>query len=396
MASVRRKRGSQYWFACYTGPDGSRRQVSTKTADKKAAMKIAWAAEEATRRKATAEQARKILSDLVEDIHGTPVTDEAVGVYLQRWRTRRSSEVSTGSDTRFKDVFEAFRKHLAKGNEKAWETMALSDLSTAHVAGFRDAMAASGYSPVTINLSLKVLKQALKDAWLDGLIAESPAAKIKLLREDNVGTTKKVFTMEQYQDLLKAADEEWRGMIMAGVFTGQRLADIASMRMEDVKPALGGVWWRFKSRKTGAQMAIPLAKPFVDWMQKWLSRGAEESEWMFPAARATMDRTSGRVSTLSNQFHRIMATAGLVEPRNGKLNLGKGRSGGRATAEYSFHSFRHTCTTWLKAQGQPESVAMAFVGHESKAVNRSYTHLPESALLQATRALARFSVVRAA
>ncbi len=390
MARVRRKRGSQYWFACYTGPDGSRRQVSTKTADKKKAMKIAWAYEEATRRKATVEQARRILADLVEDIHGTPVTDEAVGVYLERWRKRRRGEISDGSDTRFGNVFTAFKKHIGAG----WE-MPLSDLAPAHVAGFRDTLVGAGYSPVTVNLSLKVLKQALKDAWVDGLISESPAAKIKLLREGKDSTHKKVFTMEQYRSLLDAADEEWKGMIMAGVFTGQRLADIGSMRWDDVKPAHGGLWWRFKSRKTGAQMAIPIAKPLAEWMQAQLAKG-EVGEWIFPESRAAIERTSGRVSTLSNRFHRIMSIAGIVAPRNGKLNLGKGRSGGRAPAEYSFHSFRHTCTTWLKAQGQPESVAMAFVGHESKAVNRSYTHLPESALLQATRAMERFSVVRAA
>ncbi|RFC42305.1 MAG: hypothetical protein DVB28_001966, partial [Verrucomicrobia bacterium] len=41
MASLHRQLRSPYWYAAFAGPDGRRQFKSTKTADKKRAMKIA-------------------------------------------------------------------------------------------------------------------------------------------------------------------------------------------------------------------------------------------------------------------------------------------------------------------------------------------------------------------
>ena len=49
MASVRRKPNSKYWYACYDQADGSRTQVSTKTTNRKAAIKIAQEYEDSVR-----------------------------------------------------------------------------------------------------------------------------------------------------------------------------------------------------------------------------------------------------------------------------------------------------------------------------------------------------------
>jgi hypothetical protein len=42
MASLRRFPTSPYWFACFCGPDGRRRQASTKQTNRKAAQRIAY------------------------------------------------------------------------------------------------------------------------------------------------------------------------------------------------------------------------------------------------------------------------------------------------------------------------------------------------------------------
>ena len=41
MASIRRKRGTRYWFACYTDNTGKRKQRSTKETDRRKAKIIA-------------------------------------------------------------------------------------------------------------------------------------------------------------------------------------------------------------------------------------------------------------------------------------------------------------------------------------------------------------------
>ncbi len=381
MASVVRKRKSQFWYACFSLPDGRRKQESTRTTDKKKAQKIAWAAEEASRKKATAEQARKIISRVVEEINGELVSNETCAVYFERWKLRRSRELAQATLDRVGDVFKSLGGYLGTG----WE-LPLSDLTQGQLAGWRDGLAAR-YAPVTVNVYLKIVKQALRDAWSDGILTESPAVKIKMLKTPKGGSGKKVFTTAQYLELIGHADGEWLGIIHAGAFTGQRLSDIVSMKLENIEDG----WWRFKSRKTGAEMAIPLARPFVGWYGEWIRSRKIASAYVFPAAHKIYESSKGKVGTLSNQFYRIMVSAGMVEARDNNVSLGVGRAGPRAASGLSFHSFRHTCTTWLKAQGEPESVAMAFVGHESKAVNRSYTHLPEASLLAAMKKMEKFA-----
>ena len=55
MASLRRRIASKYLFACFTLPDGTRAQRSTKMTDRKAAMKLAMQWEEAAYRRITSE-----------------------------------------------------------------------------------------------------------------------------------------------------------------------------------------------------------------------------------------------------------------------------------------------------------------------------------------------------
>jgi integrase len=54
---------------------------------------------------------------------------------------------------------------------------------------------------------------------------------------------------------------------------------------------------------------------------------------------------------------------------------GKGRAVRRTQSEISFHSFRHTLTTWLKSAGASNALAQMIIGHDSEVVSRGYTHL---------------------
>jgi integrase len=82
--------------------------------------------------------------------------------------------------------------------------------------------------------------------------------------------------------------------------------------------------------------------------------------------------------TISTKFYdEILAPAGLVKARpkaEAKIG-GKGRDVKRQTSELSFHSLRHTFTTWLKSAGASNALAQLIVGHDSEVVSRGYTHL---------------------
>jgi integrase len=59
------------------------------------------------------------------------------------------------------------------------------------------------------------------------------------------------------------------------------------------------------------------------------------------------------------------------------LSCGKGRGGRRAPSVLSFHSLRHTATSFLKNAGVSDAVARDIIGHESAAVSANYTHIDQ-------------------
>src|SRR6267378_7561092 len=67
--------------------------------------------------------------------------------------------------------------------------------------------------------------------------------------------------MDQLRTILTAADEEWRSMIYFGLYTGQRLADIANLAWSNIDKARGE--FRLATRKTGKVLILPLAAPLV-------------------------------------------------------------------------------------------------------------------------------------
>jgi integrase len=56
-------------------------------------------------------------------------------------------------------------------------------------------------------------------------------------------------------------------------------------------------------------------------------------------------------------------------------------------SELSFHSFRHTLTTWLKSSGASNALAQMIIGHDSELVSRGYTHLGAKDTVESIRRL---------
>lgn len=381
MASVKRRPRSKFWIACYRAADGTRRQRTTKTTNKTAALQIALAAEHASRQNATAAAARRMFEDVITRIGAedprTMAARETAAAFLARWVDRKRLELSEGTGDRYTQVAKDFSGFLGPAAEKP-----LAGLAAGVVARYRDQLAAR-YAPATANLYLKIVKSALADAAAEGTMDGNPAAGVKLLRGKAVGPAqpRRALAPAEVAAILAAVpfNDEWHGIILAGIYTGQRIGDIASMRREDVR----GGWWRFTARKTGAAMAVPLAKPLAAWLQK---RKFTDENCVFPNAAARMAAAKGKTGTLSNQFQRILVRAGLAAKRD-HAGAGKGRHARRDASGLSFHYLRHTATSRLKAAGAPESVAMALIGHESRQISRAYTHLPESILAEAIKKL---------
>ena len=378
MASVKRDPRTRFWIACYRLPDGTRRQRSTKSTDKSIALQAALAAEKASRRRMMADAARGLLADVLTSINedGDALARESASAFFDRWLARKRREIGANTTVRYEQVIAGFRAFAGD----AALAGPMENITPILLSRYRDNLV-ERYAPATANFCLKIIRSSFAEAMRDGVITTDPAARIRPLRMARAAASpRRALTSREVRAVVGATnpDSEWRGMVLAGVYTGQRLGDIATMNNKDV--ARG--WWRFTARKTGAVMAIPLAKPLVEWMAK---HGAK-SGYVFPEAAARVG-DNNRVGTLSNQFHSILARAGLVEPRSHNTSLGKGRGARRSAGSLSFHYLRHTTNTMLKEAGVPESVAMAILGHESRQISRIYTHMPEKSLKEAVEKL---------
>src|SRR5260370_28986419 len=72
MASLIRKPRSKFWFACFRDANGRQRRKSTKTSDRKKAIKIAEQYEQVAQRKMPARAVRETLAELYRDLQRKP------------------------------------------------------------------------------------------------------------------------------------------------------------------------------------------------------------------------------------------------------------------------------------------------------------------------------------
>jgi len=214
-----------------------------------------------------------------------------------------------------------------------------------------------------------VLRICLGEAVRQGLLAVDPAVRVKL-PESTVASKRPAFTLNEITRILKACgdDTEWRGLVLFGLYLGQRLGDLAKLMWRAVDLDSGEI--AFTTRKTGRRILLPLVQPLADYLA---SLPATDNPNAFIFLRAA---SAKRTASLSNQFREILVEAGLVQPRpRGHKSTGKGRNQAREASEISFHSLRHSAVTMLKAAGVSDFIAREIVGHESAAVSRQYTHL---------------------
>ena len=232
-------------------------------------------------------------------------------------------------------------------------------------------MLARKLSANSVNVAMKVLRSAMAQAVRDGLIDHNEAARVSLLkREDKF--QRRPFTLGELKRILEVANDEWRGLILFGLYTGQRLGDLTSLTWQNLDVQRREL--RLFTEKTNRRQIIPLAKQLLQYIET-LPAGDNPKAPLFPKAyiAASDGTSSGRNS---KQFHAILVQCGLAKPQTHK-STGKGRSARREQNELSFHCLRHTATSLLKNAGVSEVVARDIIGHDSAAVSANYTHVDE-------------------
>src|SRR5215831_3396097 len=238
MPSIHRQPGRPYWFCAFSiwnlETRTSRRVFrSTKTSDRKQALEVCrvWhkAAIKARNGKLSVDAAREVIAQGVSDVFTAANVESLPGAsvksWCDTWAEAKAIETEESTHARYKRVIERFTSFLgeAKGNRD------LSALQASDIARFRD-REAKELSHSTANLSVKVLRICLGEAVRQGLLAVNPAVRVKLLKS-TTESKRRAFTLNEIKRILRACgdDTEWRGLVLFGLYLGQRLGDLAKL-----------------------------------------------------------------------------------------------------------------------------------------------------------------------
>ena len=377
MGSLHRRKDTRYWWAAWYGPDGRQIYRSTKCTDRNDANAVLAKWEGLTNRARagvlTEDQVRRVAADIYLRATGDTMPRQTVREFLEGWGKRKELEVADASAGEYRRIAEGFIESMGKRADKD-----VSLVTPAQVTAWRDGLAGR-VTAGTVNKYLKVMRGAWNQAAREGVATSNPFAAVRTLKaRRNFETTRRAFTLEEMRRILATADGEWRGIVLFGLYTGQRLSDITSLTWNQIDTAEGVV--RYVTAKTGASLTIPMATPLLDWIgAARVPRSAHAP--VFPTANASA------VSQNSKAFAKILVAAGLRKELPNHKGGGKGRNAKREASEVTFHCLRHTATSLLKNAGVSDVVAREIIGHQTEAISRAYTHIESKTMKRAIDAL---------
>ena len=359
---------------------GTRRNRSTriesKEANRRKAQKVADGYEDAANKRRTAAHVRDAIAELHEELTGEALTNLSFSQFAESWLAKKAVETAPGTYRFYKSAVGKFETFLG---DKAHAP--IIELTGEDISRFRGHEAKT-LEAKTVNHSLKILRMLFKAARREQVVTDDPTEFVETIRQRG-GKKRRPFTLPELRAVLDAADPEWRSMVLFGLYTGQRLSDIAMLTWANVDLQRGEI--RLVTRKTGKRLMIPIADPLRRHLES-LPAGDDQAAPLHPEAFATIAR-QGQSGGLSNQFADLLAQVGLREKTPHRKTHGAGRGRGSSKGGLSFHYLRHTAVSLMKEAGVPAAAVQEFVGHDSAQMSEHYTHTGEDALRKAAAAL---------
>jgi len=369
MAGIHKdsRKKTQFWYASFTDANGRRRLVSTRTKDRSLALEIAlnWErlAKAGKKGELVATQARKVVSELVEQATGESLHFHSSVDYFTDWKKDKEQAKAKNTTVKYVHTIDSFLKFLGRRAKQPLSNVGPDDLRQ-----WRNSLQLDGRTPATVNFSLKVVSIAFERARRLGYIPVNPCHGLEPIRDDTEAE-RDVFTPEQVKALTEAGKgTDWEGAVLVAYFTGLRLGDVAALMWAEVDSTSTQGWFlRRKILKTKKDVVVPIHPSLQAFLER--RRGLGKA----PLFRLLHGAKPGGNTGLSTQFKKLMASAGI----QGRV-LRKGGGAARQTSSLSFHSLRHSFTSAMANAGIPEEVRMLLTGHSSRRAHKAYTHHEEA------------------
>jgi integrase len=334
-------RGS-YWVDAAEGP--KRRYITGET------------------REDVAEKLAKAISDradgLVFDAGST-----TTGEYLTRWLS--DSVRGTVQGSTYRSYGRVVDGHLVPGVGR----VKLAKLRPDHIRRLYRSMLDAGKATRTVQYAHTLLKRALAQAVMDGLIPRNAAEAVRppKLKRDEI----QPLNADQVRALLDASDERSRALYTVAVRTGMRPGEILALRWSDVDLEAGTVQinralseGEFSTPKTPrSRRRISLSPATVAALKAHRKRQLEEriakaGLWedhglVFPSSVGTPKSQRN----LNREFKNAAKRAGLPD-------------------HFKLYDLRHTCATLLLARNVHPKYVQELLGHASIAQTLdTYSHV---------------------
>src|SRR4029450_9090602 len=164
MASLTKRSTSKFWLAWFTDPHGRRLKRSTATTDRKAAQKIADEYAAAARRKRTALQVRRVITQLHQkttrraspplhqEITGNEVSQNSLRNFLESWLENKAPEIAHSTLAFYRNAARKFLTFLGDTADAD-----LTEITREHITRFRNEEA-KRFAPKTVNHEVKFLR----------------------------------------------------------------------------------------------------------------------------------------------------------------------------------------------------------------------------------------------
>jgi len=302
MACIWKHPKSKYWIARFLSADGEYKNRSTKETDSKKARKTAedWEkVERVARRGVLVEaQAREVLNEILERATGDRLQTHSCREWLEEWVKGKQGTTAAKTMLKYSQVARDFLKYLGKRGDLPLTAISIQDFRS-----YRDKLAEGGRSPQTVNQLLhKTLTIPFNKARRFGLIPMNPLVAVESLTEDP--GERDIFTTEQIASLLEVARDDWRGVILAGFYTGLRLIDITNLKWSNIDVATGCITlYAQKSKRTKRKIIIPIHDDLADWLSSptfercgriYLSLARREGRWRKQRPFAAVQEDHGK------------------------------------------------------------------------------------------------------
>src|ERR671917_520092 len=303
--------------------------------------------------------------------------------YLTRWL-----EDSVRGTVRF-STYEVHRHMIEPHIVPALGRLKLKDLNPAHVRALYREKLDSGLSAATVHKMHSILRKALKQAVLDGLILRNVCEVVKPPKVERKEITP--LDRQQAKALLEAASgDRLEALYVLAVHTGMREGELLGLKWEDVDFERGLLRLRHALVREGGKVVLGDLKTPKSRRSVRLTAVATN------ALRGHLERQLAEMQRMGSHYQPgglVFATESgtLINPSNLRNRSFKPllrRAFGEAGPDICFHDLRHTCATLLLSQGTHPKLVQELLGHATIAMTLdTYSHFLPSMGDQTVRAM---------